>query len=60
MNEYKYTDEDYIELEKAYDSANMICNGRPDQFQYHQNQLSYSVAIFLLKPYWYKKQNEGS
>jgi hypothetical protein len=58
MDEYKYTDEDYKELEKAHMNSNLICYGRPDQFQYYQNELSQAIATFIMKPYQYKNQKK--
>jgi hypothetical protein len=48
---YQYTKEDYEALKMALLKSNAINYGRPDQFQYYQNELSKAVAIFLLKPY---------
>lgn len=50
-----YTDSEYQELEKTLDNSNFICNRRPDQFQYYQNELTKEIAKFLLKPYWRAK-----
>lgn len=46
-----YTDADYQELEASLMRSDQICYGRPDQFQYYQNELSKALAHFLLKPY---------
>jgi hypothetical protein len=52
MNKYfNYSDEDYKKLETALDHASAVCYGRPDQFQYYQNELNIEIAKFLLKPY---------
>jgi len=57
--EYVYTDKDFQDLQEALDKSNMICYGRPDQFQYYQNELSKNIARFLLLPYLEKrKKNE--
>jgi hypothetical protein len=48
---FNYTDEDYKKLETALDHASAVCYGRPDQFQYYQNELTIEITKFLLKPY---------
>lgn len=53
--DYEYTEEDYKELEDALKKTEMVCYGRPDQFQYYQNELSKTIARFLLKPYLHPK-----
>ena len=58
INKYKYSDEDYEELETALSRSEMISFGRPDQFQYYQNELSKCIARFLLKPYLAEKIKE--
>lgn len=55
--EFKYTDEHYEALGIALNNSNLISCGRPDQFQYYQNELSKAIANFLLIPYW-EKQNK--
>ena len=55
---YEYTENDYKELQEALDRSNMVSFGRPDQFQYYQNELSKHIAAFLLTPYWMEKSDE--
>ena len=54
MNDFQYTDNDYDELDAALNRSNAISHGRPDQYQYYQNELSKYIAHFLLKPYYVK------
>lgn len=56
--EYQYTDEDYKSLEDALVQSELICNGRPDIYQYYQNQLNKSIARFILKPYFEKEKQD--
>ncbi len=51
MMSYRYTDSDYQELEAALIRAESVAYGRPDQFQYYQNELNKEIAHFLLRPY---------
>lgn len=51
-------DKDYQDLMESLRQANSIANGRPDHFQYQQNQLLRDVVNFLLKPYLERKLNE--
>lgn len=48
---YKYTEDDYERLDAALNLTQTICNGQPDIYQYHQNNLAKAIASFLLKPY---------
>ncbi len=54
---YVYAEKDYEALQEALYRSNDVRYARPDQFQYYQNQLSQSIANFLLIPYW-ESQNE--
>ena len=56
--EFKYKDEDYDRLQEAFTKTNQICYGRPDQFQFYQNELSKAIAYFLLLPYYHQKLME--
>lgn len=47
---YVYTEKDYEILEEALNKSNQICYGRPDQFQFYQNELTKAIAHFLLLP----------
>lgn len=59
MNEeFKYCDADYDRLQDMLNKSNQIAYGRPDQFQFYQNELSKAVAYFLLLPYYHKKLME--
>jgi len=55
---YGYTEQEFKALEEALEKTNLVCYGRPDQFQYYQNELSKTIANFLLKPYWRSKKME--
>jgi len=44
----------YKKLLENYKKSNLVMYGRPDMFQYHQNELNQSIAEFLLQPYWNK------
>lgn len=50
-NKFNYSECDYDELEAALMRAESVSHGRPDQYQYYQNELSRHLAYFLLKPY---------
>ena len=54
----EYTNVEYQELEAALMRAESISHGRPDQFQFYQNELAHHLAYFLLKPYKMKKLQE--
>ena len=53
-----YLDTEYQELEAALMRAVSISHGRPDQFQFYQNELTRHLAHFILKPYRMKKLQE--
>ena len=55
-----HTDSEYQELEAALMRAVSISHGRPDQFQYYQNELTQHIAYFLLKPYRMKRLQESN
>jgi hypothetical protein len=46
-----YSEEEFDQLATALRNTEMISCGRPDMFQYYQNELTKHVARFLLKPY---------
>jgi hypothetical protein len=51
--------EDFQDLHEALLNCERICNGRPDIYQYYQNELSKTLARFILKPYFtYIKEKE--
>ena len=58
MDGFHHTEQDYYELEAALMRSENIVLGRPDQYQYYQNQLSKHIASFLLKPYLLKKEKQ--
>jgi hypothetical protein len=58
MKNFEYTENDYQELEAALMRSNAVSYGRPDQYQYYQNELSKHIASFLLRPYRMKKMEE--
>jgi len=49
--EFNYSSDDYQKLEEFLLRAESISFGSPDQYQFHQNELSKCLAYFLLKPY---------
>ena len=49
--EFVYTASDFQELEASLMRSESIGFGRPDQFQYYQNELTKDIATFLLRPY---------
>ena len=54
MNEkfdYTFTEDDFLDLKHAYILSTAVSFGSPDQYQFHQNNLSKAIANFLLKPY---------
>lgn len=57
---YTYTEKDYQDLQEALDNSNRVSCGRPDQYQYYQNELSKAIANFLLLPFWDSQKNEES
>ena len=57
MNE-EYTEEAYQELEAALIRSQSMAFGRPDQYQFYQNELSQHIASFLLYPYRMRKINK--
>lgn len=60
MDNYEEIDKrqfDYQDLDNLHTESNLVCNGRPDIYQFHQNQLCQKIAEFILKPYWeFKKK----
>jgi hypothetical protein len=40
MKNFEYTERDYQELEAALMRSDSISYGRPDQYQFYQNELS--------------------
>ncbi len=42
----------YCNLLNKYKKSNLVCFGRPDNFQFHQNELNQSIAEYLLQPFW--------
>jgi hypothetical protein len=52
---YEYSEEDYQKLKEALHKAQSIAYGRPDIFQYYQNELSHHIANFLLKGHYQEK-----
>jgi hypothetical protein len=40
----------YRNLIDKYRKSNMVSYGRPDNFQFHQNELSQAIAELLLQP----------
>lgn len=53
-----YTDDDFLRLEKALARSENVGLATPDQYQYHQNQLSKEIARFLLKPLYEKRKQQ--
>lgn len=54
---FEYTDDHYERLNGFLDRSMRISYGSPDQYQFHQNELTKAIADFLLEPYyWQKKQ----
>lgn len=53
---YEYSEFEYEELSEALDRTESVNYQAPDQFQYHQNQLSKAIARFLLRPYMNRKR----
>lgn len=52
--ETKITKDDLERFERLYAAkltATLIATGRPDLYQYNQNELIHAVADFLLEPY---------
>lgn len=51
----------YEELKHFYQKTMEVRFGRPDEFQYHQNNLCQKLAEFLLNPYmkWMKTQSKN-
>lgn len=54
---YKNLESDlYKNLEEVYNAARSVRHGRPDLFQFHQNELCHAIAQFILCPYWSAQQ----
>lgn len=50
----------YEEIFDNYKKAELVSYGTPDQYQFRQNELSKSVAKFILMPYWkWQVENES-
>lgn len=56
--QYNFTIEDYKPLMEAFQDSRTVANGAPDRYQFYQNELTKSIAEFLLKPYYYAMQLE--
>lgn len=50
--------ENIKKLEISLKNSQQICNGRPDIYQYYQNELTQEIAKFLIKSYYQIKEND--
>lgn len=46
------------DLNELYKRSVIVAYGSPDQYQFHQNELSKGLAIFLLQDFWEKESQK--